>query len=150
MSKDFLKTNTPEVWTREQARTELFTMLETQLFKYEAEDNYTGCLKMARMILRLQMEVMEEKQETPEGKQTVYGKETKTFQTQKDKLNRLERIYQQTNVNVVDPASKANLQRQRHAIIEEIRNLLDDIFHNNTILGLNYRKKNDPMKAAYS
>ena len=151
MGNDFLKTNTPEVWTREQARTELFTMLETQLMKYEATDDYLGILKMARMILRLQMETMEEKTKGDDGKIiTVQGKDTIMFQKQKQKINELEKSFRIVNRQYSDPAAKTNARAEMNTIIEQIKEAVDDLFHNNTVLGLNYRKKHDPMKAAFS
>lgn len=163
MSNDFLKTNTPEVWTKEVYRNELFMKLEQGMFTAEIEGNYTGVLKLSKIYLRLQMEVMEEKvllkdengaplldEAKRQRRDTLYGMQTPTFQKLKARIMELEMKWNQSSTRKIDPQSRMNNTQERMEIITEIEELLDALFHNNTVLGLNYKKKNDPMKAAYS
>jgi hypothetical protein len=150
MNRDFLKTDTPEIWTKEQYRNEQFMKIEFAMFDSERVNDYQQLIKLARMYLRLQMEVMEEKHQDEKGKKyTLMGKDTHMFQTIKAKIDELELQIQVLTKHYSDPAMQRNATESKREVIIEINELLDQLFHNNTVLGLNYKKKNDPMKAAY-
>lgn len=147
MAKDFLKGDSPDIWTREDERVKLFTELEKALFQAELEENFFRVLKLTRMILRLQMEVMKEKNK--EGIELT-GINTPTFIKQKETITNLQtRLTMAARGRTADPTVRNNNRQEVAEIISEIENLLDELFNNNTVLGLNYKKKDDPMKAYY-
>lgn len=162
MSTDFLKTNSPEIWTKEVYRNQQFMRIEENMIEAEVSGNYELLLKLARIYLRFQMEVMEEKVETKdkEGnpvkdeagrvkRETFYGLETPLFMSINRQITELETKWRNISSRKIDPLQRVNDNSERNETISQIENLLAVLFHNNTALGLNYKKKNDPMKAAY-
>jgi hypothetical protein len=150
MNNDLLKSDTPENWTREQERNHLFTQLETEMIRQEVGQNYLQAVRAARQILRLQMELMIEKTEIDGKKYVLIGNETNMYKEIKKKFDEIEeKILNNQSMRTVDPLAKINNQQEYLELIREIRNLFDELFTNNTRLGLNYKKKDDPMQAYY-
>lgn len=154
-NNNFLKSDTPEVWTKEVYRNQQFLVLETNMFDAELIEDYGKLLRLSRIYLRLQMEVMEERVDTvnDEGeKKSVkeLGMKTPLFQNMKREIDELEYKWSLMQTKKLDPVMRSNDHRERRELIKRIQNLQDGLFHNNTVLGLNYKKKMDVMKAAYS
>lgn len=151
MNKDALKSDTPDNWTREQERNKLFTELESEMIRQEVAQNYLQAVRAAKEILRLQMELMIEKTRNAEGELVVLiGNQTTMHKTLKKKFEEIEeKILNNKTLRSADPLAKINNHQEYLELTREIENLFDELFTNNTRLGINYRKKDDPMKAYY-
>lgn len=161
-TQDFLKTSTPEVWTKEVYRNEQFVRIENNMIEAEVRGDYAFLLKLARIYLRFQMEVMEEetiqkdeqgniiKDEAGRPKKTkTVGMNTPLFKKQNDQISELEEKWREKQIKKADPSQRRNDEQEKLDLIKKIENLLAELQNNNTVFSLNYKKKNDVMKAAY-
>lgn len=152
-NKNFLNTDTPDVWTREMQRVLQFTNCEQDLRRFKSMGEWEQVLNVLEDLLMLQMETMDEKVTTKEGEDPpvtikVKGKDTARFKVSYEKIKELRVRERSSNARFADPARNRNTKEERAHIEDEIRELVIDIFQNNIDLGLTYRKQSDPKKAA--
>lgn len=154
VDRNALKGDSPEIWTKESLRIVQITALEDKINLYKEAGQWGLVLNSMEDYLRFQMEAMEEKlkENNADGtptKRTVIGMATPTWNEMSTELRELVDNWELLSINKIDPATRMNDQEERRELIRRIKDLLNRIYNNNVKFALTYKRKDDPMKAAY-
>jgi len=153
----YLKSDSPEIWTKEAKRIEQITHLEDKINFYKESGQWGYVLNAMEDYLRFQMEAIEEKTkisdpDNPEAKPKTVSKlglDSTVFKNIYEKLMELQKRWEESQRRTSDPAFRVNRGEDTRELILEIKETLNKIYHNNVVYALTYKKKDDPMKAAY-